>query len=264
MIDSHAHVAFRQFDADRARVIARAKSAGVTGWIEVGTDLEQSRKAIALAEQHDGVYAAVGVHPSDINDLGGGWMSQLEKLLVHEKVKAIGEVGLDYYRGGTAEQQLPVLKKFIGLAAARSLPVVFHVRSSGTVDAHQDLIDLLRSYSAADRSGGVIHTYSGTVSQAEEYLELGMYLSMSGVVTFRNAGEMAKVAKSMPLDRLLIETDCPFLAPDPYRGQRNEPFHVSLVAEKIADLRGLSLTEIDHITSENARALFALTSKLSV
>lgn len=256
MIDSHAHVTFNSFDDDRSEVIARARGAGVQ-WIEVGTDVGQSQKAVALARQHDGVWASVGVHPSDIDSLREDDWQRLEILLAEKKVVAVGEVGLDFYRGGILEQQLPVLRRFVSLAQERDLPVIFHVRS-GELDAHGELIQFLRSLSDRERPAGVIHTYSGTQAQAEEYLALGMYLSFSGVVTFKNADEMAKVATLVPLDRLLIETDCPYLTPEPYRGKRNEPAYVALVAKTVARLRNVPIEKIQRVTEENARHLFSL------
>ncbi len=258
MIDSHAHVALATFDADREEVIKRALAAGVTGWIEVGTDMVQSKKAIMLAEKYEKVYASVGIHPSDVGTIKTGTWPEIERLAAYKQVKAIGEVGLDVYRGGSIDEQRNVLERFVTLANQRSLPMIFHVRSSHEIDAHAALISFLRERSDSSRPAGVIHTYSGSVSQAEEYLKLGMYLSISGVVTFKNAGAVAEVAKSTPLDRLLIETDCPFLAPDPYRGQRNEPAYVNLVAKKIAELRGISIAEVDQTTSENTKKLFRL------
>ncbi len=279
MIDSHAHVVAEQFDEDRGEVFVRAKEAGVTGWIEIGTDLEQSRKAVALAEQYENVWATVGVHPDDIGSLDEAMWDELELLLAHEKVKAIGEVGLDLYRtspgfpaagrGGDLEAQKEVLTRFIGLAQAHSLPLVFHVRSGEDIDLHDELIALLRQSHLRGGIGGgagkglqglhgVLHTFSGNVEQALQYVELGMYISFSGVVTFKNALETQEVAKAVPMDKILIETDCPFLAPDPYRGQRNEPAYVALVADKLAVLRGVSVEEVQRQTQDNTKRLFAL------
>lgn len=256
MFDSHAHVAFDSFDEDREAVIARAGEAGVKGWLEVGTDLEQSQKAVALAQQYEHVFATVGVHPSDIGS-AVAW-GEIEKLVQHEKVKAIGEVGLDFYRGGDVEQQKEVLGKFIALAQKYNKPVVFHVRNGREVDAHETLISFLGEYPESDRPPGIIHTYSGTLTQAQQYLDLGMYLSFSGVVTFKNAGEIAEAAKTIPLDRILIETDCPFLAPDPYRGKRNEPAYVALVAQKIAVLRNISMQEVEQQTDSSAQKVLGV------
>lgn len=259
MFDSHAHVCLSHFNEDRAEVILRAREAGLSGWLEVGTDIQGSRQAIALAQAQDGVVATVGVHPSDIGDLTPDSWSELEKLLENPKVVAVGEVGLDYYRGGTKQAQLPVLERFYTLARQRALPLVFHVRDGKQVSAHEDLLTWLESLPQSEVSPGVVHTFSGSSAQAERYLALGLYLSFSGVVTFKNAGEIADVASSMPLTKLLVETDCPFLAPDPHRGQRNEPAYVALVIQKIADLRQAAFTEIAKATTANAYSLFELT-----
>lgn len=234
-------------------------------WVEVGTDVVQSRAVLALADRYpdDVLGATVGVHPSDVASLDEDDWQVLEELLSHRRVVAVGEVGLDYFRGGRREVQLPVLGRFVELAAERDLPVVFHVRSGAPArsagedrDAHDDLLQFLQSRGAGVR--GVVHTFSGTVTQAEEYLKLGLCLSISGVVTFKNAGAMAEVARIMPLDRLLVETDCPYLTPEPYRGKRNEPAHVAHVVERVAELRGVATDEVAQATAENASHLFGM------
>jgi len=262
MIDSHAHMAFSQFDEDREEVVSRAWEAGVEGWIEVGTDIGSSKKAIELARSGRGqplrVWATVGVHPSEAEGLNEEDWEKLRKLVKEKEVVAVGEVGVDLYRGGSWQKQLKALRRFIELANRNNLPVIFHVRSSDRVDAHNEIIDLLSSYSDSERPLGVMHSFSGTWQQAEKYLELGMYLAFNGVVTFKNAGETAEVASRAPLNRMLIETDCPFLAPEPHRGKRNEPAYVRLVAEKIAELKGLSFDDVALATGNNTRQLFAV------
>ena len=258
MFDSHAHVNIDLFNDDRDQVIARAKDAGLLGWIEVGTNLKDSKEALELANQHENVFATAGVHPSDIGKIQSSDWAEFKELFKEEKVKAVGEVGLDFYRGGTPQAQIPVLKEFIKLAKENDLPVVFHVRSGKDVDAHAELINLLRTYSSKDMPKGVIHTYSGSKDQADQYLDFGLYMSISGVVTFKNAGDMTVVAKEAPLERLLIETDCPFLAPEPYRGKRNEPAYVALVAQKIADLRQLDVSVIKETTTANTQIFFSI------
>ena len=256
MIDSHAHVMLDSFEADRDEVVARACEAGVVAWLEVGTDVAQSRRAVSLAQQYDFVWATVGVHPSDIAELDTTAWQELEQLTTVERVVAVGEVGFDFYRGGTFEEQRPAVDRFVTLARQRELPIVWHVRSGDTADAHEALLGYLEELPHAPR--GVLHTYSGNEQQAERYLAMGLYLSFSGVVTFKNAGVIAEVARTTPLDRLLIETDCPFLAPEPYRGKRNEPAYVRYVAEKIAELRGISVDDVVEQTVVNTRTLFEL------
>lgn len=256
MIDSHAHVQDKAFDADRSDVLERAKAAGVNGWIEVGTTVQESMQAVKLAQEYPSVYSTVGVHPHHIEEMTVEDWQTLEDLAGKPKVVAIGEVGFDFYRGESLEKQREVLMRFIALATKKSLPVVFHVRSGEALDAHQALIELLQTYSDDTRPKGVIHTYSGTLEQARAYIALGLHISFSGVLTFKNAGELVAVAKEAPANRLLIETDCPYLTPDPFRGQRNEPAYVKLVAQKLAELRAVPVEDIQQQTEENTKTLF--------
>jgi TatD DNase family protein len=261
MIDSHAHLAWPEaFEVDREEVIGRMKLAGVTGWLEVGTDLAQSRRALALAEKYDNCYATVGVHPTDVGNLREEEWPEVVALAAQEKVKAIGEVGFDFYRTSlklrpaSRTEQAAALERFVDLAQQVNKPVVFHVRDSqGVYDAQAALLEFLQTR----RVPGVIHTFSGTVRHAQEYVKLGLYLSFSGVVTFKKVSEEVRAAaKWCPPERLVIETDSPWLTPSPYRGQRNEPAHVRRVAEEISKLRGVSVEEIDILTAANSRRLF--------
>ncbi|MEX1112457.1 MAG: TatD family hydrolase [Candidatus Andersenbacteria bacterium] len=256
MIDSHAHMAFDGYGSDREAVITRAKEQ-LLGWIEIGTTVEESRQAVELAHKYN-VWATAGVHPSDIGSLNESGWQQLETLLQQPQVVAVGEVGLDFYRGGSLQEQEDVLRQFITLAQKYDKPVVFHVRDGKDMNAHEEMIRILASYEDSVRPRGVLHTFSGTREQMKQYLDMGMYISFSGVITFKNAAEIAETAKETPLDRVLIETDAPFLTPEPYRGQRNEPAYVRYVAEKLAELRGVTVEEIDRVTEENTRRLFSI------
>lgn len=251
MIDSHAHVMAQQFNADRADVIARCSDAGVS-WIEVGTNMADSKKVLEFP------HASVGVHPNDISSLEDTDWEELANLAQHDHCCAIGEVGLDFSRDGKLDEQERALKRFIALAQQKNLPMIFHVRSGNTIDAHAELIRILKKYSDSDRPRGVIHTFSGTLAQAQEYIALGMMISFSGVITFKNAGELLETAKTIPLESILVETDCPFLTPEPFRGKRNEPMYVKYVIQKIADVRGVSFDEIEKVTEENTKKLFGL------
>lgn len=257
MIDSHAHVAFSAFDGLRDKVIARAREAGVVGWIEIGTDIVQSRKSVALAQDCEDVFATVGVHPDDVGSLTEKDWVELERMLDEERVVAVGEVGFDFYREENPGfcVQKEALERFADLAREKSLPIVFHVRDGKDASAHEAMLDFLKTQ---DGIRGVMHTYSGSVEQARRYLDLGMCLSFSGVVTFKNAQENREVAKIVPFDRFLIETDCPFLAPEPYRGQQNEPAYVKLVAEKLAEVRSVSVEDVVARSMENTRRLFGI------
>lgn len=257
VIDSHAHVLAEQFNDDRADVLVRAQERGVVGMIEVGTDVASSRAAVDFAGEHEKVWATVGVHPSDVATLSDTDWEVLHDVVSRPNVVAVGEVGFDFYRGGTRAKQQPALEKFVVQAVSAKLPIVFHVRD-GEESAHDALIDFMTSVPADARPRGVIHTFSGNMAQAEQYLDLGLYISFSGVITFKNVGVLLDVARGVPLDKILVETDCPFLAPVPHRGQRNEPAYVRFVAEKLAELRGISREEIDRVTEANTRSLFKL------
>lgn len=262
MYDSHAHVAFEQFNEDRDEVIDRFRQSGGVGWIEIGTDVADSKRAIEVAEgmKQSGltVRATAGVHPSDIFDLTDEDYAELKELASHELVCAIGEVGFDFHHQGGGVEQKNALDSFIDIAREVNKPMVFHVRDGEHGDAHNEMLGVLEGLSDSKRPTGVIHTFSGTVDQAERYLALGMYLSFSGVVTFANAGEIAEAAVLAPLNRILIETDCPFLAPDPFRGKRNEPAYVKYVAEKVAHLRNVSVEEVISATKENTETFFGI------
>ncbi len=255
MIDSHAHVSSELFDSDRDALIARTLESGIK-WIEVGTNLLESEKAVALAQKHPEIRASVGVHPDDIRGLTEKDWRILEMLAGTQEACAIGEVGFDTFRYGTIAEQEPVLRRFIELAQKSNKPLIFHVRSGNGIDAHTELIRVLSSYKQPNLIRGVIHTFSGTLEQAKQYIDLGMMISFSGVITFKNSGELPEIAKEIPLSSILVETDCPFLTPEPFRGQRNEPSYVRYPLQRIADLRGISFEEVEKWTQENTIKLF--------
>lgn len=261
MFDSHAHVQDPAFDSDRDSVIKHIFESGVVGWIEVGTGIEESKRAIALAETDSRIYASVGIHPHELMGIGGprhtdaDW-EELAALARHERVKAIGEVGLDFSRGVEIDMQEEALRRCMTMAQQAKLPMIFHVRSGNGIDAHAELLRILQSYSDAERPRGVIHTFSGTLVQAQSYIALGMMISFSGVLTFKNAGELVEVAKTIPLESILVETDCPYLTPEPFRGKRNDPSYVQYVIRKITELRSDSFANVQNITLNNAKNLF--------
>jgi TatD DNase family protein len=258
MFDSHAHVASKQFNEDREETVVRARDVGVEGWIEIGADIEGSKKAVELAKQEKNVFASTGVHPDHVNELNEEAWNTLSNLVKEPEVVAIGEIGFDYFRGGNYESQLPAVNQFLEMAIKNTLPVIWHVRSSENIDAHEDLISLLKDLPQNERPGGVSHTFSGTVKQAKTYVELGINIGVSGIVTFKNSGHLVEVVKTIPLDKLLIETDCPYLAPEPYRGKRNEPSYVKYVAEKIAEIKNIDVNEVKEVTLKNTQKLFQL------
>ena len=255
MIDSHCHLDGDRFGADLPAVLERARAAGVTAMICVGSgeDLTSARASVELATHEADVYATVGVHPHDVSGMTESDWSELGTLAVHARVVGIGETGLDYhYDRSPRDVQQAAYRRFVALARATRKPLSSHVR-----DAHADAATILRDERAAD-VGGVIHCFTGNVDDARGYLDLGHHLSFSGIMTFKNADDIRAAAVFAPAERILIETDAPFLAPIPYRGKRNEPAFVVRTLAALAELRGISVDEADRITSENARRLFAL------
>ena len=252
LTDSHAHLDFRQFDADRDAVIARAREAGLVAILNVGTDLASSKAAVALAEKQDFIYAAVGFHPHDAKHVNERVLDQLRVLTRYPKVVAIGEIGLDYYRDRSPRPtQRQAFADQLALAAELELPVIVHSR-----EAHDDVMEQLRGW----KGSGVLHSYSGGPERLEEVLELGFYVSISGPVTFPRADRLRKVAEIVPLERLLVETDCPFLTPVPRRGRRNEPALVRHVVEAVARARGVPAETVAQATADNLTHLFDIPS----
>ncbi|MBS1789879.1 MAG: TatD family hydrolase [Acidobacteria bacterium] len=260
LIDSHAHLDVPNYDADRAEVIDRARAAGVEIMLEIaGSDVGKGSLApgLRLAEEHEFIYAAIGLHPHEASL----YDVQLEQILLdcsrHPKVIGWGEIGLDYhYDHSPRDVQRQVFQRQLELAAERRLPAIIHTR-----EAEEDTIAILRQTWAENGGadiGGIIHCFTSSQALADAALEMGFYVSFSGVLTFKTAEELRSVARSVPMERLLIETDCPFLAPIPYRGKRNEPAFVVETAKKLAELKQTSVEEIGHVTSDNFRRLFRL------
>jgi TatD DNase family protein len=253
MIDSHCHLDPQYFEADRAEVLARARAAGVEAFVcvGVGRGLEAPRAAVALAAAEPDVFATVGVHPHDVAAMEESDWTALEALARVPRVVGIGETGLDYYYDHSPrDRQQAAYRRFVGMARAANLAVVSHVR-----DAHGEAAAILREESAGD---GVIHCFSGGVAEARAYLDLGQYLSFSGILTFKNAGSLREAAAFAPLDRILIETDAPYLAPIPHRGRKNEPAYIAETLTALAAVRGIPAAEVDVATATNTRRLFRL------
>ena len=254
LVDTHCHIQTEEFDEDRHEVLARAREAGVDTLIVVGGagDLSTNDAAVRLADEHADVYATVGMHPHDAKDVDEEDMDRLRGLSAHPKVVAIGETGLDFhYDHSPRRVQREMFERFVGLAVETRLPVVVHNRESD-----REAAETLRGGNG--RLEGVIHCFTSDAAAARTFLDLGFYLSFSGIVTFKNAGALRDIARWVPLDRLLIETDAPFLAPVPKRGRRNEPAYVRFVAETLAEVRGVGVDEIAGAVSDNARTLFRL------
>jgi TatD DNase family protein len=250
LVDSHAHLDFPQFDDDRDAVIRRAREAGLVVILNVGADLPSSRAAVALAEQYDLIYAAVGVHPHDAVTVTLAVLDELRTLARRPKVVAVGEIGLDYYRDlSPRPEQRRAFADQLALAAELDLPVVVHSR-----EAHDDVLAALRGWTGS----GVLHSYSAGPERLEEVLGLGFSIGVSGPVTFRKADQLRAVAAAVPLERLLVETDCPYLTPAPYPSKRNEPAYVRYVVEAVARARGVPAEAVAQATAANARRLFGM------
>ena len=253
LFDSHCHIDDERFDEDRDEVLHRMLEGGVTRYAVIGSDMATSRRAADFAAVHDGAYAVVGIHPHDAVTYKEGDIDLLAQWVKEEKVAAIGEIGLDYYYDHSPRDvQREVCAMQMELAYQLNMPAVFHVR-----DAHGDMIDIMRAH-AGRLPGGVIHCFSGSWETAKEYLRMGFYISFAGPVTFKKAPKLQEAAVNVPRDRLLIETDSPYLAPEPKRGRRNEPTHVRYVCEKIAELRGESIEEVAAYTTRNAMDMYRI------
>lgn len=251
LFDTHAHLDAPQFDEDRDAMIARAKEAGVELIVNIGFDRQTIPTTIALAEKYDFIYAAVGWHPVESIHMQEGDLEWIEQLTNHPKVVAIGEIGLDYHWDTSPKDvQHDVFRKQIALAKKVNKPIIIHNR-----DAHEDVLKILKEEGASE-VGGIMHCYSGSWETAKQCLDMNFYISFGGPVTFKNARVPKEVLKKVPLDRLLIETDCPYLAPHPFRGKRNESAHVSLVADMAAQIKEISVDELAAITTENGKKCF--------
>ena len=253
LFDTHAHLHVPEFDADRAEMMARARQAGVTRMLTIGTEVPTSRAAVALAESEPGVWAAVGVHPHDAAAAEADVLTEIERLAGGPRVVAVGEIGLDFFRNlSPREVQERVFRHCVGLARRVRKPVVVHCR-----DAHAEVLAILAEEPVSE-AGGIMHCFSGDVAIARRCLDLGLLISLAGPVTYPNARALPEVARFVPGDRLVIETDCPFLPPQGYRGKRNEPAYLALTAARVAELRGEPLEDFARRASDNARRLLRI------
>ncbi len=260
LADTHCHLDFNSFDEDREQVLARSWQAGLDKILNPGIDLSSSQAAVRLAEGHERVYAAIGVHPNEAHTWNDDSLARLRELADSPKVVAIGEIGLDYYRDRSpADLQKHILKEQLQLAVELNLPVIIHNRK-----ATRDILEILGGWQVqlaeaglplAERPG-VLHSYSDAEKPALQAIAKHFYIGLTGPVTFHNAPELQQVVILLPLDHVLVETDAPFLAPHPYRGRRNEPAYVRLVVEKIADLQQMDFSSVARITTANAARLF--------
>jgi len=253
LIDSHCHLDMDAFQQDLEAVLDRAADAGVTTVITIGIDYQSSDKAVTLAQQHEPVYATIGIHPHDAEQATEHDLTRIAQLAGQDKVVGYGEIGLDYAKlYAPKRRQKEIFHEQLELAKQLNLPVIIHDR-----DAHQDTLEILRQHAPYPR-GGILHCFSGDLTFAEKIIELGFYISIPGIVTFTNASVLQEVAAKIPLANMLLETDGPFLAPVPFRGKRNEPAYLRYTAEKIAELRTIPLSELADATRTNTCEIFSL------
>jgi TatD DNase family protein len=253
LFDTHAHLHFPEFDVDREAMLARARESGVRRMLTIGTDVETSRASIALAAREADVWATVGIHPHDAVEADAAGLAEIERLAAEPRVVAVGEIGLDYFRNlSPREDQHRVFRALIGTARRRGKPVVVHCR-----EAHEDTLAILAEERVAEVRG-IMHCFSGDVAIARRCLDLGLTISLAGPVTYPNARALPEVARFVPGDRLVIETDCPFLPPQGHRGKRNEPAYLSITAARVAELRGEPIDELAARTTANACALLGI------
>ena len=248
IFDSHAHYTDKAFNDDRQDLLGSLKESGICGVINCGADLDSSKESLMLAEAYDFIYFACGIHPEEVENLPENYIEILRDLAKHPKCVAIGEIGLDYYwRQDTKEKQKEVFENQILLAKELDLPIIVHDR-----EAHANTLEILKKHNPK----GVLHCFSGSVETAKEILKLGMYIGFGGALTFKNARKAVEVAEMLPLDRLLLETDCPYMAPVPMRGKRNDSSLIPYVAEKMAEIKGVTPQDVIDITTENTYRLF--------
>ncbi|NMM61613.1 TatD family hydrolase [Clostridium sp. P21] len=249
IFDAHAHYDDEQFDEDRQSIIKELRQNEIVGVLNCGASIEGSRASVVLADKYESFYAAVGIHPEYADKLTEKTIFELKQLAKNIKVKAIGEIGLDYYYEENPDREIQrnAFIKQIELARELKLPVIIHDR-----DAHKDTLDIIKSFPEVK---GEIHCFSGSVEFARECLKLGYYIGFTGVVTFKNAKKVIDVVKEIPLDRILVETDCPYMAPVPFRGKRNRSEYIACIIEKIAEIKGISSEEVSSKTISNIQRL---------
>ena len=253
IFETHAHYDDGRFEDDRVEILSQMKKAGIGPIINVGASIESTQKTLALAREYDFVYGAVGVHPSEIKDLNEESFDWLRQQTSQPKVVAVGEIGLDYYWDKEPEVQKNQRYWFgrqLELAKEANLPVIIHSRDAGA-----DTMEVMKEHRGWEIPG-VIHCYSYSKELAMEFIKMGYYIGVGGVVTFKNARKLVETVEAIPIERILLETDCPYMAPEPFRGKRNSSLYLPYVVEKIATLKGLSKEEVERITEENARQLF--------
>jgi TatD DNase family protein len=253
LIDSHAHLEMPDFKKDLEAVIQRAKESGVEYIFTVGTEKEDWKRAVEISDSHPSIYVILGVHPHNAKEIDDQTYPTLKKLCRNGKVKAYGEIGLDFFRNlSPRDIQLKRFREQIGLAKELDLPIVIHDR-----EAHRETLEILKS-EKAEESGGIIHCFSGDYEMAKACMDMGFYISIPGSITFKNAEGSREIVERIPLESLLVETDAPFLTPEPFRGKRNEPSYVRYTAQKVAEIKKVSFEKVAEITTQNALRVYRL------
>jgi len=251
VVDTHAHLSFPEFDKDRPEIIKRALAAGIKQIVSIGTNIEDCKNTLALAKEYEFIFAAVGIHPHETKTISEETYFQLQNLAADSRVVAIGEIGLDFYRNlSPPEVQIHHFREQLRLARDFSLPVIIHDRN-----AHNEIIRILQE-EKAETIGGVIHCFSGDQKMAQKCMDMGFYISIPGTVTYKKSDEYRELVRNLPLERILLETDCPFLAPHPFRGKRNEPAYLIYTVEIVAQIKGIKKEELATLTTINAKKLF--------
>ena len=251
LFDTHAHMDDRAFHEDRAQLLDSLKDAGIGLLMNPGCSLESSRNAVKLAEEYSWIYAAVGSHPDVADEVNEEVLAQYRALSKHEKVKAIGEIGIDYhYEDIPRQMQKKAFRMQMALAEELDLPAIVHER-----EAHEDGMAIVKEF---PKVKGVFHCYSGSAEMARQLVDLGWYIGFTGVLTFKNARKAVETAQTIPLERIVLETDCPYMAPVPFRGKRNHPGYLYRMAEVLAEIRGISVEEVHRVTMENGKRLYRI------
>lgn len=252
IFDSHAHYDDESFNGDRQEIFKQIKESGVVGVLNCGSTLYGARTSLRLAEENDFIYAAVGIHPECANEFTPEAKDDIKEMAKNKKVKAIGEIGLDYYwkENPPKEVQIKVFREQMALAEELNLPVVIHDR-----DAHKDTLEVIKDF---PKVAGVIHCFSGSLEFAQECIKLGYFIGFTGVVTFKNAKKLIEVAKEIPLDKILVETDCPYMAPEPNRGKRNQSNYIEYIIDKISEIRGIDSTELNEQLLKNTSTFLGI------
>ena len=251
LIDTHAHLDFPKFDKDRTEVINRAIDSGIEKIVNIGSDMTSSRNSVELSRRYDEIYSVIGIHPHNADSFDLNVSKKLKKLSKNGKVVAIGEIGLDFhYDNSPREKQKQAFRAQLRLAKSLDLPVVIHTR-----DADKETLEILKEEDVSE-IGGIMHCFASDKKMAEEILDLGFYIAFGGLITFNNLDDLREIVSKVPLDKLLVETDAPYLTPEPYRGKRNEPLHVKYVAERIAEIKNVDLEKVAKKTTANAKKVY--------